>query len=107
MKIYKVPCWLRNGSQFRELSSELSSKLPDEFINFIETSEINSMEDFSIVYRLSSFWGLDRKPLDIYVYAFLNQQEVIKFLKELETHESEEDIEDILDPLTSISYLLL
>lgn len=39
--------------------------------------------------------SLHRKPLDIYVYGFLHKKEVLEFLKNFETDESEELIEDI------------
>lgn len=51
MKIYKVPCWLRNEDVFETFSLGESSKLPSEFKNFKETSEINSIEDFEKVYK--------------------------------------------------------
>lgn len=95
MKLYKIPCWLRNGDVYRNFVEEKGSKVPKEYLNFKDTSEINSIEDFEEVYRLSGYWGLYRYPLDIYVYSFLNKKEVIEYLKSLETAESKELIKDI------------
>lgn len=105
MKLKNIPCWLKNGNVYEELLEGGDSKIPKEFKNkIIDSSKINSIEDFKKIYDYSHFWMLKRLPFDIYVYGFLNKKEVLKFLKELGTSKSEVLYEDIKNDFSLIKY---
>lgn len=104
MNLYMVPCWLREGSLFRSFTENgnMSDLLDNVVINHVkETSEINSMEDFINVYNFSMYWMLDKLPLDIYVYSFINKKEVLNYL------DSKKLKKDIKKNKTLIKYKVL
>ena len=109
LKISQIPCWLKNGNFFRDYLENNSDndqiEIDDILMTYIRNnSKINNLEDFKRVYHLSSYWHLDRKPFDIWVYAFLNKKEIILYLEELSNLESKSDIEDIKKDKSLIKY---
>ena len=107
--LHMVPCWLRLGRFFRnyvemndnDYNTEID-EITQKFFKF--TSEISSMDDFKRVYELSFYWILDRLPYDLYIYGFLNTQNVLIYLNELETPESNKVKDDIRLNLSLIKY---
>lgn len=95
MKFSEVPCWLRNGNLYRENVS-YENYHEDIFFEeeyFEDTSRIENIEDFKKIYKISNYWILDKYPLDIYVFGFLNKKIVIDFLQSLKDT-SEENMEN-------------
>ena len=95
MKLSDVPCWLRNGSIYESMIESEDVDFTMDSHKIKDSPKINKLKNFIKIYKLSNYWNLHRYPMEIYVYAFLNKQEVIDFLKNEETSSSKLLIEDI------------
>jgi len=77
---------------YKYLTSEFHSMEKEELIQrlfyeefevplFVETEEINSLEEFKNLIDVEEFWGVEDFSISIYVYGFFHRNEVLNFLE--------------------------
>ena len=103
MKAYKVPCWLQKSKLFRDFmeTKRLKDKLPQTHKMLVESSsKINSLDDFKRIFEICNFWIVDKYPLDIYVYGYLDKNNVLEYLKSVDDSSSKDLYKDIYQSIS-------